>query len=42
MDRWSENGKKTRLVKESWLVGVSIFGLLSTFSWAVTGYGYDN
>lgn len=42
MDRWSENGKKTRPAKESWLAGASTSGSLSTFSWAATGYGYDN
>ena len=42
MDRWSENGKKTRPAKESWLAGASTSGSLSTLSWAATGYGYDN
>ncbi|MEN1436546.1 hypothetical protein AAIH36_33570, partial [Pseudomonas aeruginosa] len=42
MDRWSENGKKTRPAKESWLAGASTSGSLSTFRWAATGYGYDN
>ncbi|MGX5085694.1 CS1-pili formation C-terminal domain-containing protein [Enterobacter sp. UPMP2052] len=42
MDRWSENGKKTRPAKESWLAGLSASGSLDTLSWAATGYGYDN
>ncbi|MEZ2602181.1 CS1-pili formation C-terminal domain-containing protein [Kluyvera intermedia] len=42
MDSWSESGKKTRPAKESWLAGVSGSGALATFSWAATGYGYDN
>ncbi|MEL0551924.1 fimbrial biogenesis outer membrane usher protein [Raoultella lignicola] len=42
MDRWSESGKKTKPAKESWLAGASTSGAVGTFSWAATGYGYDN
>ncbi|VUT11731.1 fimbrial biogenesis outer membrane usher protein [Klebsiella spallanzanii] len=42
MDRWSADGKKTQPAKDSWLAGVSASGSVSTFSWAATGYGYDN
>ncbi|VDR30385.1 Uncharacterised protein [Raoultella terrigena] len=42
MDRWSEGGKKTQPAKESWLAGASATGSLGAFSWAATGYGYDN
>ncbi len=37
-----KTGKKTRPAKEGWLAGASTSGSLSTFSWAATGYGYDN
>ncbi len=41
MDRWSENGKDATSQREL-LAGASTSGSLSTFSWAATGYGYDN
>ncbi|MFV2469255.1 hypothetical protein ACNITT_27055, partial [Escherichia coli] len=37
MDRWSENGTKTRPDIESWLAGAATSGSLSPRGWAATG-----